>query len=285
MDHMEEEATDIRKAHLNFDIGQVNANGIKGVNRAAAFLGMGLFPTRQAPPKSVSIEGGINWRFLPDPLPDPLANQIASEYKVWLIGNALRELDLHFSLYLDEVWRVAQWGSLHGKQVKSDHRIEEIDGDTNAAKKLARILEVFGDKKPDTEQLWSLSNARNCLSHNAGIVSERYAKPEGKLKLAWMAFDVELIQGDNVVTVTRENLPLHVPDTTSKAEIRATFRAHERLFEIGQRIDLNEHELTEICGFYHLTVTQTSKKLQDYLVSLGIVVVPKENPTHPSETA
>lgn len=276
--HREEKATATAPmAHLHFDVDKVTKRGIKGVNRAAAFLGMGLIPTRRAPPKSVTIEGGITWRFLPDPLPENLAKQIALEYKDWLIGNALRELDLHFSLYLDEVWRVTQWGSLHGKTVRSDHRIKEIEGDTNAANKLSRITELLGEENAHAEHLWSLSNARNCFSHNAGIVSERYAKSGGKLKLSWMTFDIELVQGDNVLNITRENFPLSAPDTTKEAQIRATFRPHERLFEIGQRIDLSEHELNEICGFYYISITETSKKLHDFLISRGIRSVAREN--------
>jgi hypothetical protein len=172
-----------------------------GVRRAAAFLGVGLPVTENYIPGSLSLAQHSMWRFFPDPIPEHQGKEGVREFRSWLVGNALRELDAHFSRFLDETWTMLAWSKPHGMRVSSAHTVKSISHETNAAKKLKTVMHELGEAETDTSMLWSMSNARNCLTHNLGIVEPRYAKSDGALLIRWTAFETRIQQGERHIVV------------------------------------------------------------------------------------
>lgn len=264
----------VRRAELHFDLNKLKEIGFVGVRRASAFMCLGLTPTVGEPPKNLSLNSAVNFQFLPTPLPEEMSLAIVAHYRTWLVGNALRELDLHCHLFLDEAWRIVQWLKLHNTQVKSDFKVSEISGDTNAASKLKKIYKALG-VAPNADlvsQVWSITNARNCLTHNAGLVNSRYAnKDEKQLKLAWVGPELRLRQGEKFTVITPEGSNFRAPDPSKEALIEMQFLEREKLFDIGIRIDLTPHELHEICFFYTRITETVVASLGDHFRSKGLV--------------
>src|ERR1700682_3944254 len=105
--------------NVSVDIAAIQEIAQRGVRRTVAFLGLGLWVLRDGPPTSVTLESRFLVQWFPDPLPAESAAEIADEYQAWIIGSALRKLDQHFALFLDEVWERTRLAEFHGRQIPS----------------------------------------------------------------------------------------------------------------------------------------------------------------------
>ncbi|HEV2364722.1 MAG TPA: hypothetical protein VGS12_11065 [Caulobacteraceae bacterium] len=240
---------------LNLNLDHLQEVALVGVRRAASFLAVGLNSTKGKELPSLALSAQSMWRFLPDPAPEALAQEVVREFRSWVIGNGLRELDAHFNRFLDAVWAAIQLGKLHGQRVAWTFTPDDISADTNAAKKFSKIMREVGGDDSQAGRLWSLTNARNCLTHSAGIVGRRHTN-EGQMKILWIGLESRLRQGDNEVVIGPVIGPegLTAPDPSMEAEIGVFVVEREKVFPIGQPVALEPHELHEICFYYsHLT--------------------------------
>lgn len=256
--------------NVNINLDQLKGVGMLGVNRASAFLGFGLSREGAPPPKSVALTAESNYQFLPDPLPEQLAQEIQAEFNVWLVANALMELDRHFSLYLDDVWRVTEWIKSH----PAPHRVgdeKDIGGGTNASNKLKMVLSALEADDDISSHIWSISNARNCLAHALGVVTERHAKTEGKLVLRWSAVQPKIIVGDVVYIIDQ---PIENPIPTGEgARVYLEMVTRERVWEMGEKVALNPRELHELCFFYVVAIDSVMEALHKKMNALGLLKV------------
>ena len=256
---------------LNVDFDQLKEVGLIGIRRAAAFLAVAFQATNDFVPKTLALEQHSSWHFMPEPPPEQLAKDCVAEFKIWTIGNSLKELDLHFSLFLDRVWQHIELASLHGQAVKSDHTIHSIDAETNAAKKLDRVMTALGDANFDTSLLYSLSRARNCLTHNAGIVIPRYATDGDLLAIKWIGLEVRLQQGENYVVV---DLPIREDQTAQNpnqpAELVVAVVEKRLEFSNGQPIRLSPANLHEICFYYNQLIDKVLIAFSQFVEQKGI---------------
>jgi len=242
-----------------------------GVRRAAAFLGVGLPVTENYIPASLALAQDSMWRFFAEPLPEQLGREAVREFRSWLVGNALRELDSHFSRFLDETWAMLAWSKLHGTIVSSAHTVKQISNETNAAKKLGMLMRELGDAEPDTSMLWSMSNARNCLTHNLGVVAPRHANSDGALLIRWSAFETRIQQGDQHIVVPPVIIGgLQAPDPSQEADLVMVIVEREKRFAVGEKIELKPGELHEICIYYSRLTDKVMERFAGDLASRGI---------------
>jgi hypothetical protein len=118
---------------LNIDFLKMKEISFLGIRRASAFLGIGLNATRDWKNPSLVLDSFIKWHFLPEPFPEDQMIDAIEEFRRWIIGNSLRELDASFNIFVDEVWAVKEWAKLHNTSVPSSHKIRTISAQTNAA--------------------------------------------------------------------------------------------------------------------------------------------------------
>jgi hypothetical protein len=259
-----------RPLKLIIDPNQAREIARQGMRTAAAFLGMGLPLTENYIPSSLALKQHSLWHFFPEPLPEQLGRDAVREFRSWLVGNALRELDAHFNRFLDEIWMMLAWSKLHGTVVRSDHTVRQISNETNAANKLKLVMQGLGEEQPDTSMLWSLSNARNCLTHNFGVVEVRYAKSAGALVIRWTAFEARIQQGDQHVVVPPVIIDgLQAPDPSQEADLVMVVVEREKRFAIGEKIELTPGELHEICIYYWRLADQVTEKFIANIVARG----------------
>lgn len=258
-----------QQATFRLDLTQLREVSYKGIRRAAGFLGVGLNSLPSAP-TSAALDQDSMWRFLPDPLPEQVASQLVGEFRIWLIANAFREIDLHFGLFIDDVWRFGQWARLHNSRVSWDHSVSDISQETNAASKYAKTLSSLEVADQDVSLLWSLSNTRNCLTHNAGVVRERDAKVDGQIAVKWLGLETRLQQGDDYIVFGPGRYGVQAPDPSKEAEVVTVVVERDKRFSIGQRIELSAAELHEICFYYMRLTDQLVQNLVEYCDRLGI---------------
>ncbi|GAA0637276.1 hypothetical protein [Brevundimonas lenta] len=243
--------------------------GMRGVNRAAGFLGLAFRRPDQPLPTTVTMAGFNRYQFLPEPLPEDLAGELVLEFNAWLIGNALQELDRHFSLFVDEVWRLMDLTDAHEKVVAAGFKVSEISGDTNAARKYEKVAERLGIPDARSDRLWSISNARNCLAHAAGTVTERHANDDRqRLKLVWLASEVRLVQGDEFVIIGEH--PIQAPDPAQEARVEMQMLDRALTFAVGEHVRLTPVQLHELCLYYAIVIDTVMAALGQHFEAKGI---------------
>lgn len=254
---------------INFD--QLRNLSRLGIRRAAAFLSIGLSRTDDFLPASLSLTNHTYIHFLPDPIPEAVARSAVKEFRSWLIGNALRELDLHFNLFLDRIWSTVQLTKLHGQRVSSSHVINnKISNDTNAANKLATVMAELGVPNYDTSCFRSLSNARNCLAHSAGVVRSRDVNSGNNLVIKWICFEPRSTQGEKEIVFAPVFEPFQVPASSEETWLAAKIVEREKAFAIGKSIELSPHELHEICAYYLRISDHALEAFSKFLKARGI---------------
>ena len=271
---------EVRQATLHIDVNQLRAIAGIGVRRAAAFLAIGLNSTQGPNLPSLALNDRSMWRFFEEPAPEAVVREAVDEFRNWVIGNALRELDAYFNHFLDGVWTAAQFAKLHGQRVKSDFTPRDISGNTNAASKLSDVMqEVKGDAS-QAGRLRTLSNARNCLAHSAGIVTTRHANDNGSLKINWIGLEARLQQGGEYVVIPPAIGPegLRATDPTKEAQVVAVVVERVKIFKVGRPIVLEPAELREICFFYQHLTEVVSNAFVTFLIDAGLAPPPAPAP-------
>ena len=261
-----------RPLHLKLDLVELKEVSLQGIRRAAAFLGIGLNATRDWSNPSLTLDSFIKWQFFPEPIPEEQMKNAVEEFQRWVIGNSLRELDASFNTFLDGAWGIKEWAKLHKTSVKSSHKIATVSADTNAANKLEKILRDLDGDLSDVPRLKTLSNLRNCLTHARGIVTERHANEDGKLKIRWLGLELGFVQGDSYSAIPHEvDAPyLQAPDPSQPADVVIKFSERERCFGMGSAISISPRDLQEICFFYQRLTDQVVPKLHEFIIARGI---------------
>lgn len=253
---------------VTIDLDKLRVIGILGVNRAAGFLGLAFRRQDEPLPTTLSVGGFNHYEFLPEPLAPELAASLVAEFNSWLVGNALLELDRHFSLFVDEVWRLLDLTDMHQKVMTQPFEVTEISTLTNASTKYEKVSKRLNIDQPHGARLWSISNARNCLAHAAGRVRDRDANDDKKrLKLVWLAMEVTLRQGDVAVVLDK---PMEAPDPSQEATVAMQMVERAKCFEIGEAIILTPLELQELCLYYSIIIDAVMRALSDDFTTKGI---------------
>lgn len=260
----------VTRKEIRLDRNTLRETAYLGVRRAAAFLAIGLNTTEEYIPQSLALTNLSMWHLFPEPLPEQSAREAVKEFRTWLISNALRELDAHFSLFLDNTCFAVRLSKLHGTRVRTDHVIKMITAETNAAKKYGIVMNELGEDKPGASMLWSLSNARNCLTHNRGVVTDRYSNSSGSLSIKWLGIQGRLVQGEHQIILPPIFDALQAPDPSKEAFVEIAMIEREKRFGIGQRIELTPNDLHEICFYYLRLTDQVVERLTANLAARGI---------------
>lgn len=248
-----------------------------GVWRASAFLKIGLHDLHADHHADFDLSGGVQYRFWPSPLPRETAEAAVDEYRHWLIGSCLKELDQFFSLFLDRAWWVIEAASLHNQRVASDHMFDQkFAGTTNVATKIERVAAAVGFI-PELECFHSLSLARNALTHGAGRVRNRDCNEENGLLLTWVAAAMVIKDGDREIVWRDRPADTYQVEDPGGAAVLLRFDRQYARFGLGEKIELSHENLAEICWFYQQQASLVHNQILEHLRQLGIV----DNPAGP----
>jgi hypothetical protein len=263
-----------RQVQIKLDLGKLKEFSVLGIRRAAAFLGVGINSTESWQNPSLVLDGELRWQFFPDALSEARLKEVVEEFRVWIIGNAMRELDANFNIFLDEAWQAKEWMKLHNSRVPSNHAVRSIAGGTNAANKFEKLLRDIGGDQGNVERLKTLSNFRNCLTHGRGVVGPRYINSNGKMIIKWLAFDVIIKDNSTNQEITMESAIVGQKVFKDGAEVYLKVCERNREFELNSQAFLSPKDLHELCFFYLQITDQAVGALREYLEGLGIEVTP-----------
>ena len=262
--------------NVNFD--EMREIVAVSIRRASAFLRFGLDDLETRDGGDFNLTAGVQYRFWPEVVSADDRVGAREEYRSWLVGSCLRELDLFYGLFLDKVWWAIEVGEIHGTAVPSDFMFDaKFSRITNVASKQKQVAEKLSSAD-HYEELNSLSLARNTLAHNAGVVRSPVDcnnAARDALEVKWLAFDMLAIRGGEERIV--DNLPLDTNELPGEGETKIALRVTQRIlaFPANTRVGLSLPQLAELCLFYNIMADKTIEALLDYYRAKGLIAQPE----------
>lgn len=261
---------------IKIDIDQMRHMSGVSIRRASAFVRFGLDGLDERDGGDFNLSAGMSYQFWPKEISLEHRNAAREEFRSWLVGSCLRELDLFHGLLLDKVWFALEVLDLHGTMVRSDYMFDrKFSRKTNVAEKQRLISEKLGN--PDHyDELNSLSLGRNALAHHAGHVRAPFDcnnDARDRLTVRWLAFDMLVSRGgeDRVI----ERLPVDVDALGLPGEggAQVGVRLSQRTMEVGagQKLTFTHEQLAELCMFYKIIAEQTVDALVVAMRAKGLI--------------
>ncbi len=262
-----------RILRLKIEIPSIKRVMDVGVLRASSFYRLGLDQLDSRDGGNFELSSSVGYRFWPDEIDNAKREEVKEEYRHWLVGSCLRELESFFSLFLDRIWVGVQSGEMHGSKIDGTLEYDQkFARNTNTADKQKRVSEKTGC--PDYKsELSSLSLARNALTHYAGIVRSPYDcnnDERTSLIVQWKAFEMLASRGGEERVV--ERAPFDTWLLPGEGEIEIGLRYIERSLSVnaGEKIEFSGENLAEICMFYKLIADENLKFLTKFLKNCGL---------------
>lgn len=245
------------------------------IRRVSAFVRFGLDNVDERDGGDFNLTASLVYRFWPEVIPDLDRVAAREEYRAWLVGSCLRELDLFYGLFLDKIWFTIEVGKLHGTKVRSDHVFDQAFArKTNIAVKQKIVAKQLGITDY-FDELNSLSLARNALAHHAGVVRSPVDcnnVSRNELNIKWLAFDMVASRNGEEVVVAQ--MPLDTSILPGSGEVDISLRFAPRVLDVpaGHHIMLSNSQIAELCMFYKIICDKTIDGCISFLRDKGIYV-------------
>lgn len=257
--------------HFNLHFGQILERAQAGPRRAAAFVGLIEKFLGQDLPLSLTVEGpGIALSLLPDPITDQLADELSTELRHWVAGNALREMDQFLSITLDQCWDALQAARIVVGDNPPDHIWDRIEHRTRVATKHRLVIQAANAWAAahidDNQVLETLSDARNLISHGLGVVDAARA-PNGTMALQWIRLRVKIETPGGDIYLDETELPI---DLEEGGRVVVEGAVAEREFRLGERITISPFELIQIAFYYQSLNERIVQEVQSAARRMGV---------------
>lgn len=248
------------KQIVNIDITKLSNLAHIGVRRAVLFIGLGLNAAHREDfvdyeLRKIPISPGqtsLPIEFFPSNLPAERVKVFKEQFATWITGCGIRELLEHYALFLDQIHRHALLVlQVRGKLGQIDPKKEQklFNRQFGIPAKLETLQNRFSIAPTDPESIKQLYHARNCLTHELGVVQPKRCDSDGHFVLTWKAFEV-FAKGEKTGT-ERPITELIGKKTEEDTAILGRQITRERKFASGERLLLSKQDAWEICYFFN----------------------------------
>jgi len=255
--------------HLTIDFGKIHDTAIKGINRAAVFMGLGVNAADMDDLDNYLLDRDTRFRILPEEVSAETIKGWKQEFRIWVVGCGFRELVDRFCVFMDRLYHACSIVSR-----SSTPKIQKEFEDLGMDRKIKKINEEFAVSCHYDEHLSTFYPIRNCFVHRLGLVGPRDLKSDKTLNLRWMRFQT--------VFTTQYGHEQQIPDfldpkspsfvTREGGFLGLKWVSAERKFEKGDWIRLNPKELTEILFFARLCAVEYTKSGVGFAKDKGILL-------------
>ncbi len=204
-----------------------------------------------------------------------------SEYKEffykWVINNTFKYVVDRFSIFLDQLYEICKFYTFH-KVKYSNGIINEIHEEKKRfhkkqfSDKLAKLKSDFDIAPSIYDDLMSMQQVRNCLTHRSGFVGQADTKNTSQFIVKWSGFNVYAKESSG----TEHDLSfippegLHLPEG---ADI--IFRKNidkQKSFHLNEKINFTAREFAEILMYLQAEATHLIKGVEKFAISKGVPV-------------
>lgn len=266
---------------LHVDLGNFEAPMKAALHRAAIFLGYAYHSSEIAPLASIGLKAAIELDVgVPDPIAEIERKAYQAEFTRWSIGQGLIEIDQSYHRFVTSALdTISEIDAFLTSGVLPNGRKPNL---SNTWKVHEQFYAAVGQKATqhdeESECLRSLGNARNCLAHDSGLVTERRLTDGPTMPVKWNGRELILITANGERRVLPRDRGHFVRPDEVGLELRIEEVLRERLYIAGDRVTFSQTDLSEIIFFYqHLAMQVGAEMHRQVVVRLGSATHPHAN--------
>ena len=236
----------------------------KALHRAAIFLGYSANIAAQAPLASIKLQSVINLEVgVPDPLEAEQLLYYQSEYIRWSIGQGLSELDQCYQRFVvSAINTVVNLDYFVKTKEFPESRKPNLENSWNVHE---QFFKLSGQRSEfhltESGFLRSLGNARNCLAHSSGVVSERLLNESGRLIVRWPGRDMFMTRPSADPMLLPRDRGHVVAAEDVGAEFSVVPVTREQSYQVNDIIQFSATDLSEIIYFYQHLAMQVGAEI------------------------
>lgn len=254
----------MNQVSVEMDFGALSMERDRCVIRASSFLALGRAADEQTalhPPSS-----GFNVRFIPDPVPDDLANEIRSEFQKWLTNSCMIELERGISTVLSTLYEF-NFLMKTSKPVTVGlfEKAKRLIDSKSISDKVGMLYTEFDITTSQGGLFFGLNKARNCFLHSSGTVLNKHCTDADTLRIEWLTMGIF----DEDTNEVRDG-HFFASDTS----IFAKMYKKGRKFRVGEQLSLGYNDISEICFSTYVALSEMITATQDRAMALGILKSP-----------
>lgn len=262
---------------VKIELGMLQEIALKGVRRAAVFMGLGVNAAQDPSFKKYQLAHLTGIELVPTNVDDTTLQHFKDEFEIWIVGCGLRELTESFGTFLDAIHNVcslleANRNRITQEDAESRQRNFTWKGIGDKLKALKNRFRV-APSRPDC--LCSINQARNCLTHRQGRVAAEDCRGDEHFTMKWFSFD---LFADEAGKKEPTLLPLPFPDSGVVLQAppgggAIRIKGVERTLKVdrGDLIRLSPKDLAEICHFIVISSKDVCESTAQYAKSIGAV--------------
>ncbi len=254
--------------HVDINIDHLTNIAHTGVRRAAVFMGLGLnaahnkdfqdYELYKLPLSSGSQFIPVD--FVQSNAPPEIIERYKKDFSVWITGCGFREMLECYALFLDHIHQYAllvfqvknKLGTIDPVKTHKNFRWKGV------AEKLKALEKTFDIKDQHTCRVSNFCTARNCLTHDMGVVLDTRLNDGDQFIIEWIAPQI-LIEG----ALSGKRRPFHEVVGIRLEEESNVLFGHENYkasFREGERLVLSHEQLWGICYFFNACVIPSFRK-------------------------
>ena len=237
---------------LALDLAALRSPMIKSLHRVEVFIGYAHHTTRGEPLSSVRLEAPMALSVgVPSSIPEAQRKPYQDDYRGWIVGQALIEIDQSYQRFAAcclEILRYVDAAIKTGRHYRGKQPSENT---WNLHKAVYDHLKDRSERHiQESSFLRTLGNARNCLVHDSGIVTERRTNDGDRLRIRWRGYDCTAADdAGEVITLPRDKR-ISIAEAGVGRMINLNVVTRELLHRVGDRVSLTHYDLSEILFFY-----------------------------------
>lgn len=256
------------QAAVNINLRQLSDIAHTGVRRAVLFMGLGLNAMHREEFRDYQLHKLPHQRgqtsmpidFFPSDLPNERVDEFKKEFSLWITGCGLREMLEHYAVFLDHIHKYGLLvqqvrGLLGGRDPEKEQRNFHRNG--NLAEKLRLLNERFEITPSEPGTITQLYVARNCLTHDLGIVGPKHCDGQGHFAIFWTAFDMVAIGDETGTEVLLADLIGWATPTSEPTSILMRRVKRHRTFKSADKLRFSQQDLWELCFFFNAVAIPT----------------------------
>ena len=260
---------------INIDFNQILEVADKPVQRAAAFMGLGLNAAYDKKFKNYQLAPITQIEVLPSNLNDNSISHLKNEFALWIIAGGLNELIEGFESFLMKIHSILLVINLNKCRMSRPEARKErkIFSYIGLKGKLSLLREKHNLILENTPYLESLAFARNCFTHRHGIVGQADLKNgESELTIEWKGMEVFVStpNGEEISIIPARGRESIFLKEGGDVKLRPNVVRSSK-FSKGQLIQFSPYDLAEICLFIRRTSKEFIQEAQAYVKNEGIL--------------
>ena len=263
----------MRQININFPA--LKEIALKGVRRAAVFMGLGINASADPNFKRYQLTHITHIQIVASDVGEEKVAEFKSEFSRWIVACGLRELTETFSVVLDEAHRVCLWMAASSGEVRKADltKCDKKFRRKGLKAKLESLERSFDVRLEEPEYLSSLNRARNCLAHRRGIVGPEDCGEPGVLLVRWRGFEVygETSSGERISVepvLSGEGVIIQ-----EGSVMKAGFPERRKEFALNSVVTFSPRDLAEICLLFTTLTDQIIASALEFAKKLGIPIM------------